>query len=61
VLIFLNEQTIYNPSQFKKKTAQGDIMHVTAQNPATGVVAGNSRSGIWRVKTYFSTHLPKKT
>jgi 16S rRNA G1207 methylase RsmC len=45
----------------KKKTAQGDIMHVTAQNPATVVVAGNSRSGIWRVKTYFSTHLPKKT
>jgi 16S rRNA G1207 methylase RsmC len=53
--------TPLNLKKKKKKTAQGDIMHVTAQNPATVVVAGNSRSGIWRVKTYFSTHLPKKT
>ena len=44
------------PISIKKQIAQGNLLHVTAQNPATGVVAGNSRGGILRVKTYFSTH-----
>jgi hypothetical protein len=56
-LFFLNGRAIYNPSQLKKeKAAQGDVLPVTAQNPATIVVAGDSKGGILRVKTYFSVH-----
>jgi hypothetical protein len=40
----------------KEKIVQGDVLPVTAQNPATVVVAGNSRGEILRVKTHFSTH-----
>lgn len=57
MLLFLKRQTIYNPSQLKKKKAvQGNVSPVTAQNPATIVVAGDSKGGILRVKTYFSAH-----
>jgi hypothetical protein len=40
----------------KEKIVQGDVLPVTAQNPATIVVAGDSKGGILRVKTYFSVH-----
>jgi len=61
-VLFLNGRKIYNPSQLKKeKTAQGDVLPVTVQNPTTVVVADNSKGGILRVKTHFQPILLKNT
>ena len=59
LLFFLKSVNNTQPVSIKKKIAQGNILHVIAQNPATSVVAGNSRGGILRVKTIFQPILPK--